>query len=99
MSERKKDHSSVDADVGDETDVEQTAQTINSREIDALVMSEEPLGKRLKALKGMKTELQARLAKNKGDDLAPLAKQIDSAIDRLSGAGGEAGTRSAIKTY
>lgn len=99
MSERKDDQTPIDADVGDETDVQRTAQTINARAIDALVMSEEPLGKRLEALKGMKTELQARLARNKGDDLAPLAEQVDRAIDRLSSAGGPTGTRSPIKTY
>lgn len=95
----RNDSPPVKAEVGNETDVEQTAQTISSREIEALVVSEEPTDRKLEALQTMKSELQARLAKNHGDDLAPLAEQVDSAIDQLSSAGGEAGVRSPLKTH
>lgn len=98
MTVLKEMNDSSRKNANDNADVEKTAHAISSQEIKALMVSEEPVDMRLDALKGMKTELEARLSADHGEDLAPLIEEIDNAIDSLSSAGGEAGVRSPINT-
>ncbi|MCR9123369.1 MAG: hypothetical protein NXH91_13975 [Phyllobacteriaceae bacterium] len=85
-------------ETGAESDAEKTAQSISSQDIRAVAISAEPVDERLAALKSMKTELEARLSADAGSDLGPLVEEVDSAIENLSSAGGEAGVRASTAT-
>jgi hypothetical protein len=81
----KSEPNPIDATVGDAKDVEQTALTMGSREIQAAAISEEPLAERRDRLQRMRQELVSRMGTGKGEDLKPLLEEIDRAIAHLSG--------------
>lgn len=85
MTERpsKSEAPVIDACVGDITDVEETALTINSQEIQAAAISAAPLHQRRRTLLAMKCELEARMITGKGRELTPLVEEIEQLLDRL----------------
>ena len=74
----------VDVQVGGDADLDGIAQTITSDDIDAVLMSPEPVDQRLETLKSMRAELEARSHADRGNEMAPLIAQIDGAIALLS---------------
>lgn len=46
-------------------------------------------------LAALKTQLAAKLSADRPDSFGPIFREIDEALDGLTGLGGEAGTRSA----
>lgn len=75
----------VDAHVGGDADIDGIAQTLTTDDIDAVLMSPQPVEKRLETLKSMRSELEARSHADFGHEMAPLIHNIDAAIDQLSG--------------
>lgn len=73
----------VKADVGDETDVTQTAFVITPRDVRAVMVSAAPVSEKLAELEAMKREVDARVRADPDHDLEPIANEIDQAIDRL----------------
>lgn len=73
----------IDADVGDDADIDGLAQTLNSHEIQAAAISSAPLNERLRLLLHMRRELKGRVSTDRGSDLAPLIEEVDHALDRL----------------
>lgn len=73
----------IDADVGDDADIDGLAQTLNSHEIQAVAISSVPLGERLRTLLHMRHELKRRVSTDRGSDLAPLIDDVDHALDSL----------------
>lgn len=75
----------IDVQVGGDADPGGIAQTITSEDIQALLLSPDPVDTRLEALKQMRAELEARAAADRGEEFAPLIAEIDDAITQLSG--------------
>ncbi|MEQ8295952.1 MAG: hypothetical protein RIB53_02415 [Roseitalea porphyridii] len=73
----------VKADVGDETDVAQTALVITPRDVRAVMVSATPASEKLAELEAMKREVDARMRADPDHDLEPIAKEIDQAIKHL----------------
>lgn len=77
--------------VGGDADIGGIAQTITSQDIDALLVADAPVDERLEALKAMRSELEARLAADRGNEIAPLIDEVDAAIAQLMHASISAG--------
>ena len=73
----------VKAEVGDQTDVEQTALTITPGDVRAVMVSAAPASEKIAELEAMKREVDARMRADPDHELEPIAKEIDHAIDNL----------------
>lgn len=96
MNDKPEQPLPVNAEPGDPVDVKQTAQIITPADVQAIAVSEESVDLRRGKLLELKDDVQARLSTDHGNELAPIAHEIDRALKNLDSAGGEAGTRSAI---
>lgn len=74
----------VDAQVGGDGDIDGIAQTLNSDDINAVLMSPQPMEWRLESLKAMRVEIEARSHADFGNDMEALLAEIDAAIARLA---------------
>lgn len=77
--------------VGGDADIDGIAQTITSQDIQALLVSDAPVDERLQALKGIRAELEARLAADMGNEMAPVLQEADAAIAQLAGSDQQSG--------
>lgn len=75
----------VDVQVGGDADPGGIAQTITSEDVQALLMSPDPVDARLRALARMRGDLETRAAADRGDEFGSLVAEIDDAIAQLSG--------------
>jgi hypothetical protein len=74
----------VDAQIGGDADIDGIAQTITADDINAVLLSSQPVEQRLETLTSMRSELQARSHADFGDEMAPLINDLDAAIDQLT---------------
>lgn len=74
----------VDAQIGGDADIEGIAQTLTADDINAVLMSPQPVAWRIESLKAMRAEIQARSHADFGNDMALLLDDIDAAITRLA---------------
>lgn len=77
----------IDVQVGGDADPGGIAQTITSEDVQALLLSPDPVDTRLEGLKQMRGELEARAAADRGNEFGPLIAEIDDAIAQLSADG------------
>ena len=63
----------VDAQVGGDADIDGIAQTLTADDINAVLMSPQPTEQRLKSLKAMRAEIEARSHADFGNDMAGAA--------------------------
>jgi len=74
----------IDAQIGGDGDIDGIAQTITADDINAVLMSPQPVDQRLETLRSMRSELEARSHADFGNEMAPLINDLDAAIDQLS---------------
>lgn len=74
----------VKADIGDQTDVEQTALMITPRDVRAVMVSAAPASEKIAELEAMKREVSARVRADPDHDLEPIANEINHAIENLN---------------
>lgn len=74
----------VDAQVSGDADIDGIAQTITADDINAVMLSPQPVDQRLETLRSMRSELEARSHADFGNEMAPLINDLDAAIDQLS---------------
>jgi hypothetical protein len=74
----------VDAQIGGDADIDGIAQTITADDINAVLLSPQPVNQRLETLRSMRSELEARSHADFGNEMAPLINDLDTAIDQLS---------------
>lgn len=74
----------LDAQIGGDADVDGIAQTLTADDINAVLMSPQPIEWRLESLKAMRAEVEARSHADFGDDMEALLSEIDDAIARLA---------------
>lgn len=74
----------VDAQIGGDGDIDGIAQTITADDINAVLLSPQPVDERLETLRSMRSELEARSHADFGNEMAPLINDLDAAIDQLS---------------
>ena len=86
----------VDQMVGGDGDMPGLSQPVTIDEINDVLMSEHPLEERRMRLRGMRDDLVARSAGDRGGEFDALILEIDRALDTLDGTGDVVGTRDAL---
>lgn len=76
--------SPVDSAIGGDADPGGIAQEITVDDIQAILYSEQPLEERREALKGLKTDLQARDSADRGSDYQVLIGEVEQALAQLT---------------
>lgn len=74
----------VDAQIGGDADVDGIGQTLTADDINAVLLSSQPIEQRLESLKAMRAEIETRSHADFGNDMAPLLDDIDAAISQLA---------------
>ncbi|TCD15079.1 hypothetical protein [Oricola cellulosilytica] len=98
MATRKQDTvvDPVDVQIGGDADFDGIAQTITSDDIQAILISSEPIETRREQLQAVKAELQARKSADRGGEFDPLLDEVEGAIETLGQTAGETATRTGL---
>lgn len=78
----------IDVQIGGDADPGGLAQPITAEDVQAILMSPEPVERRLDTLKQMRGEIEARASADRGGEFGSLLAEIDDAIAELSQASG-----------
>lgn len=86
----------VDVQIGGDGDFGGIAQTITSDDIQAILISSEPVETRREQLHTIRAELQARNSADRGGEFDPLLDEVEGAIETLGQPADTTATRTGL---